>query len=144
RSGAGNLVRPEDLYLIPDHLWGKVAGLTGAHVEHLGHQRNDDVQTSVAFLTPPPPFFHVSVPAMLEQAKKLTGSGNQVLFAVPNVGEIERLADMFTEYSVSFRLGSRTRGGESYADETSYFAGEVLTTTLAKAYVPDGVLLPEA
>ncbi len=144
RSGVGNLVRPEDLYLTPDDLWGKVAALPGADVEHLSIERNDDAQTGVAFLTQPTPRFHGSVPAMLEEAKKLTGSGNQVLFAVPNVGEIERLADMFTEYSVSFRLGSRTRGGESYADETSYFAGEVLTTTLAKAYVPDGVLLPEA
>ena len=43
-----------------------------------------------------------------------------------------------------FGLGSRTRGGESYADETAYFAGEILTTTLAKAYIPDGVVLPEA
>jgi transcription-repair coupling factor (superfamily II helicase) len=144
RSGVGNLVRPEDLYLTPDDFWRKVAALPGADVEHLSIERNDDAQTRVAFLTQPTPRFHGSVPAMLEEAKKLTGRGNQVLFAVPNVGEIERLADMFTEYSVSFRLGSRTRGGESYADETSYFAGEVLTTTLAKAYVPDGVLLPEA
>ena len=51
---------------------------------------------------------------------------------------------MFTEYNASYRLGSRTRGGESYADETSYFAGEVLTTTLLKAYLPDGFVLPEA
>ena len=35
--------------------------------------------------------------------------------------------DVFTEYNASFRLGSRTRSGESYADETSYFTGEVLT-----------------
>ena len=45
---------------------------------------------------------------------------------------------------MSFRLGSRTRSGESYADETSYFSGELLTATLAKAYVPDGVMLPDA
>src|SRR6202048_1388804 len=144
RSGVGNLVRPQDLYLTPDHLWRKVAALPGADVEHLGIERRDDAPTSVAFLTQPTPRFHGSVPAMLEEAKKLTGSGNQVLFAVPNVGELERLADMFTEYSVSFRLGRRTRGGESYADETSYFAGEVLTSTLAKAYVPDGVVFPDA
>jgi transcription-repair coupling factor (superfamily II helicase) len=50
---------------------------------------------------------------------------------------------MFTEYTVSFRLGSRTRAGESYADETSYFA-DVLTTTLVKAYVPDGLIFPDA
>src|ERR1700721_851584 len=89
RSGVGNLVRPEDLYLPPDDWWQKTS-------------------------------------------------------PVPNIGEVERLADVFTEYNVSFKLGSRTRSGESYADETSYFAGEILTTTLATAYVPDGVLLPEA
>jgi transcription-repair coupling factor (superfamily II helicase) len=142
RSGVGNLVRPEDLYLQPDDWWKKVSSLTGADVEHLGITRTEGEE--VAFLTQPTPRFHGAVPTMLEEVQKLTGAGNQVLFSVPNTGEVERLADIFTEYNVSFRLGSRTRGGESYADETSYFAGEVLTTTLAKAYVPDGVLFPDA
>ena len=144
RSGIGNLIRSEDLYFIPDDWWQKVASLTGADIEHLGITRAEDAESALTFLTQPTPRFHGAVPAMLEEVKKLTGEGKQVLFAVPNTGEVERLADIFTEYNVSFRLGSRTRGGESYADETSYFAGEVLTTTLAKAYVPDGVMLPEA
>jgi transcription-repair coupling factor (superfamily II helicase) len=144
RSGVGNLVRPTDLYLAPHDWWQKVASLTGAEVEHLGITRAEGEDSVVNFLVQPTPRFHGAVPMMLEQVQKLTGEGKQVMFAVPNTGEVERLADIFTEYKVSFRLGSRTRGGESYADETSYFAGEVLTTTLAKAYVPDGVLLPEA
>jgi transcription-repair coupling factor (superfamily II helicase) len=144
RSGVGNLVRPGDLYLPPDDWWKKVASLTGADVEHLGITRSEDADSVVNFLTQPTPRFHGAVPSMLEEVQKLTGQGNQVLFSVPNTGEVERLADIFTEYNVSFRLGSRTRGGESYADETSYFAGEVHTTTLAKAYVPDGVMLPDA
>jgi len=144
RSGVGNLVRPGDLYLPPDDWWKKVAPLTGADVEHLGITRSEDADSVVSFLTQPTPRFHGAVPSMLEEVQKLTGQGNQVLFSVPNTGEVERLADIFTEYNVSFRLGSRTRGGESYADETSYFAGEVHTTTLAKAYVPDGVMLPDA
>jgi transcription-repair coupling factor (superfamily II helicase) len=144
RSGVGNLVRPEDLYLPPDGWWQKVTTLTGADIEYLGVTRSDDADSTVAFLTQPTPRFHGAVPAMLEEVQKLTASGNQVLFSVPNTGEVERLADIFTEYNVSFRLGSRTRGGESYADETSYFAGEVHTTTLAKAYVPDGVVFPDA
>jgi len=143
RSGIGNLVRPPDLYLPPNDWWQKVASLAGADVEHLGIARSED-DNSISFLTQPTPRFHGAVPSMLEEVQKLTADGKQVLFAVPNTGEVERLADIFTEYNVSFRLGSRTRGGESYADETSYFAGEVLTTTLAKAYVPDGVIFPEA
>jgi transcription-repair coupling factor (superfamily II helicase) len=143
RSGVGNLVRPTDLYLPPEGWWEKVAGLTGADLEHLGITQSVD-DNSVSIQTQPTPRFHGAVPAMLDEVKKLTGAGNQVLFSVPNTGEVERLADIFTEYNVSFRLGSRTRGGESYADETSYFAGEVNTTTLAKAYVPDGVVFPDA
>jgi transcription-repair coupling factor (superfamily II helicase) len=144
RSGVGNLVRPTDLYLPPDGWWRKVETLTGADVEHLGITRSEDANTTVNLQTQATPRFHGAIPAMLEEVKKLTAAGNQVLFSVPNTGEVERLADIFTEYDVSFKLGSRTRGGESYADETSYFAGEVHTTTLAKAYVPDGVVFPEA
>lgn len=144
RSGVGNLVRPQDLFLPPDDLWKKISSSPGADVEHLGITRGDDAQESIIFLAQPTPRFHGAVPAMLEEVKKLTADSKQVLLAVPNTGEVERLADVFTEYNVSFRLGSRTRGGESYADETSYFAGEVFSTTLAKAYIPDGVLFPEA
>jgi len=143
RSEIGNLVRPTDLYVAPDDWWHKLASLPGAEIEHLGIARASEAEP-VSFRSQPAPRFHGSVPAMLEDVKKQMAEQSRVLIAVPNIGEVERLADVFSEYSVSFRLGSRTRGGESYADETSYFAGEVLTTTLAKAYVPDGVILPDA
>src|SRR5260370_11874218 len=146
RRGVRNLVRAEGLYLSPEDWWQKVSALSGADVEHLGITRSDETEaaTAVAFLSQPAPRFHGAVPSMLEEVKKLTAEGKQVLLAVPNIGEVERMADVFTEYNVSYRLGSRTRGGESYADESSYFSARVLTTTLAKAYIPDGVVLPEA
>ncbi len=144
RSGVGNLVRPEDLYLPPEDWWHKTSTLPGADIEHLGITRSLDDAAEVSFLSQPSPRFHGAIPAMLEEVQKLNSDGKRVLFAVPNTGEVERLADVFTEYNVSFRLGSRTRSGESYADETSYFAGEILTTTLATAYIPEGVLLPDA
>ena len=143
RSLIGNLVRPTDLYFPPDEWWRMLAALPGADLEHLGITRPDQSE-AVQFPSQPAPRFHGSVPAMLEEVQKLTGAGKNVVFAVPNTGEVERLADIFTEYNVSFRLGSRTRGGESYADETAYFSSDVLTTTLVKSYVPDGVIFPEA
>ena len=142
RSGVGNLVRPEDLYFPPSEIQNKVANATGADVEHLGIARADTEQ--VALASQPAPRFHGAVPSMLEEVKKLSQEGKHVLFAAANTGELERLADIFSEYNVPFRLGSRTRGGESYADETAYFSGEVFATTLVRAYVPDGVFLPDA
>ncbi|HEV3207679.1 MAG TPA: transcription-repair coupling factor [Terriglobales bacterium] len=142
--GVGNLVRPSDLYLSPEDWWQRLADLPGADVEHLEITRAHGPAAAITFHSQPAPRFHGSVPALLEEVRRQLADSKRILIAVPNTGEVERLADMFTEYGLSFRLGSRTRSGESYADETSYFAGEILTTTLAKAFVPDGVMLPDA
>jgi transcription-repair coupling factor (superfamily II helicase) len=142
RSLIGNLVRPEDLYLTPEEWNAKVGSLGGADLEHLGLEGE---QEHIVLLTQPSPRFHGSVPAMVEEVKRLTGENRHVLFAAVSAGEVERLADVFTEYGVPFRLGSRARtGSESYLDETAYFSGDAAAVTLVKAYVPDGVLLPEA
>src|SRR3954470_5616505 len=143
RSGVGNLVRPSDLYVSPEEWPSKLRSIPGVDLEHLGVTRGDDLET-MEIHSQPSPRFHGSIPMMLEEVKKHLGASRRVLVAAPNTGELERLADFLTEYAVSFRLGSRTRGGESYADETAYFAGEVLTTTLVKAYIPDGMILPDA
>jgi transcription-repair coupling factor (superfamily II helicase) len=142
RSGVGDLVRPTDLYLAPEAWAERISAIAGADFEYLAIARNE--LPEVAFLSQPATRFHGAVPALIEEVQKLVGSGTQVILAAPNTGEVERLADMFTEYNASYRLGSRTRGGESYADETSYFSGEVLTATLLKAYLPEGFVLPEA
>ncbi|MGA7908963.1 MAG: transcription-repair coupling factor, partial [Candidatus Sulfotelmatobacter sp.] len=81
RSGVGNLVRPEELYLPPEDWWQRVATLPGADVEHLGITRLEDEDRAIAFLAQPTPRFHGAVPAMLEEVQKLTGEGKQVLFA---------------------------------------------------------------
>src|SRR5438270_817937 len=143
RSGVGSLVRPADLYVSPEEWPGKLRSIPGVDLEHLGVTRGEDLET-VELHSQPSPRFHGSIPMMLEEVKKNLVANRRVLVAAPNTGELERRADFLTEYAVSFRLGSRTRGGESYADETAYFAGEVLTTTLVKAYIPDGMILPDA
>jgi transcription-repair coupling factor (superfamily II helicase) len=143
RSGIGNLVKPADLYFPPDDWWVRINSLPGADLEHLGIARGSEVEM-VQFSSQPTTRFHGSIPAMLEEVQKLVSAGTNVVFAAPNTGEVERLAGIFSEYNVSFRLGSRTRGGESFADETAYFTGHAVTTTLVKAYVPDGTVFPDA
>ncbi len=142
-SGVGALVEPRDLYFSPEEWWEKVTAISGADIEHLAIVKADEAP-SVSFHSQPAQRFHGSIPTLLEEVKKQISQSRRVLITVPNTGEVERLADIFSEYGLSFRLGSRTRAGESYADETAYFAGEILTTTLAKAYVPDGFVLPDA
>lgn len=143
RSEIGNLVRPSDLYFSPAEIWEKVKAHRGADFEYLEIAKQDS-EPAVHFPCQPAPRFHGAIPALVEETKSQIVAGKRVLIAIPNLGELERLADVFSEYGVSYRLGTRTRGGESYADETSYFASEVSTATLVKAYIPDGALLLEA
>ena len=123
RSGVGNLVRPVDLYFPPEDWWARLATLPGADIEQLGIARGEAIEPEVAFLSQPTPRFHGAVPPLMEEVNKQIAESHRVMIAVPNTGEVERLADMFSEYAVSFRLGSRTRGGESYADETALLRG---------------------
>jgi transcription-repair coupling factor (superfamily II helicase) len=153
-SGVGKLATPEDLYLSPEEWEERLAQLPGGSLEHLALEtdsRSPDHPITgspdlIHFLSQPAMRFHGSIPAMVEEVNKLTAEGRRVIFAAPNTGEMERLADIFTEYQVPFRLGSRTpmAGSETYLDETAYFAGDLTTTTIVRAPIPDGLVLPES
>jgi transcription-repair coupling factor (superfamily II helicase) len=144
RSGVGNLVRPEELYLTPEAWRMLVASRGGADVEQLGVSGGE--VENIQFLSRPVTRFHGSVPALLEEVKKLSAAGEKVLLSAGSNGELERLADIFNEYDVAYRLGSRAQrpGSGSYADEAGYFGEDLSVTTLVRAFVPDGVALPES
>jgi len=148
RAGIGRLVRPEDLYFAPGEFEDLLADRPGSSLEHLGIESSTQagVVLHLSFISQPTTRFHGSMPAMVEELQRLTAEARRVLFAVPTMGEVERLADVFTEYNVPFHLGSRTSssGSESYLDEAAYFAQAICTTYVVKANLPDGVALPEA
>ena len=145
RSLVGNLVRPEDLYLSSEQ-WADVLQYSATiAVEQLGIESSDQAE-HIVMQTQPTTRFHGSVAAMTEEVAKLTREGKRLMFAVSSTGEVERLADVFNEYNLSFRIGSRTPkpGMEVYVDESTYFTDDVAATTIVKAYVPEGVAFPEA
>ena len=148
RSGIGRLIRPEDLYFPPEEFESLLANRPGGSLEHLGLESSADNDhiLHMSFMSQPTTRFHGSMPAMVEETQRLTAEGKRVIFAVPTMGEVERLADVFTEYGVPFRLGSRNpaAGGDTYLDETAYFAQAISTTYVVKAMIPDGVALPDA
>ena len=172
-SGVGKLAVPSDLYLPPEEWNERVALLPGGDLEHLGLERSGHWEDQslnreatakgievteehsirggqqsyrMEILSQPAMRFHGSIPAMVEEVNKLTAESKRVIFAAPSTGEMERLADIFTEYQVPFRLGSRTPalGSETYLEETAYFSGDLTTTTIVRAPIPDGVVLPES
>ncbi|HKT26463.1 MAG TPA: transcription-repair coupling factor [Terriglobales bacterium] len=149
RSGIGTLVRPQEIYFSPEEWNQRLKGTPGIDIERLGIADANvgvDGDEPFTFHSRPTTRFHGSIPAMIDEVKKLTAEGKRVVFAAPNMGEVERLADIFTEYTVPFRLGSRapSPGSESYLDEASYLAGEMSTATVVKALLPEGVEVSDA
>ncbi len=145
RSLVGNLVRPEDLYLTPEQWHARLQPPSTIAVEQLGIEGGDE-REHLILQTQPTTRFHGSVAAMTEEVARLTHEGKRVMFAVSSTGEVERLADVFNEYNLSFRIGSRTPkpGNEVYVDESTYFAEEGAAPIIVKAYVPEGLAIPEA
>jgi transcription-repair coupling factor (superfamily II helicase) len=145
RSLVGNLVRPEDLYLSPEQWSSALQQLPTVAIEQLGIEDSGEAE-HIILQTQPTIRFHGSVAAMTEEVGKLTREGKRVLFAVVSTGEVERLADVFNEYNLSFRIGSRTPkpGQEVYVDESTYFTDDVAATVIVRAYVPEGVVFPDA
>ncbi len=144
QSGVGELARPDELYLAPERWRESLAALPGGCLEQLGLEQKEVLHLS--FASQPTTRFRGSVPALVEELKKLTSEGRRVIFAAANMGEVERLADIFAEYGVPFRLGSRahTATPDPYLEESAYFAQEITTTIVVKASIPDGVVLPDA
>jgi transcription-repair coupling factor (superfamily II helicase) len=142
RSGVGNLVRPEELYVTPEAWRQRVAQSCGLDVEQLGLARGDDTSV-VEFTSRPTPRFHGAVPKLLDEIKKLSEAGERVLLAAGSTGELERLADIFNEYQVPYRMGTRA-GTASVSEEATYFNDESAATTLLCGYIPAGVVLPDA
>ncbi|MGA2434417.1 MAG: transcription-repair coupling factor, partial [Bryobacteraceae bacterium] len=67
-----------------------------------------------------------------------------VCFAASS-GELERLADVFQEYSVPFQLAFESSGATpAYLAERAYLAGSVASTHLVKGLIRRGAIFPDS
>ena len=145
RSGIGNLIRPEDIYVSPWALQDRLRTFSGIELDQLGAVDVLDADRSegseIEFHTRPTMRFHGSVPALIDAIGTLVKQDARVLLTAPNQGEVERLAGLLQEYSVPYRLGSRNMspGSETIYSESSYLAGATATAVIVHAPIANGV-----
>jgi transcription-repair coupling factor (superfamily II helicase) len=145
RSGIGNLIRPEDIYLSPWDLDDRMRAFSGCELDQLGlvdvldGDRSD--LSEVDFSTRPTQRFHGSIPALIDALNSLMKQDARILLTAHNQGEVERLAGLLQEYKVPYRLGSRNEapGSSTVYSESSYLAGELKTPVIVKASMATGV-----
>jgi len=130
RSGIGSLIRPEDIYFDPWTLEDRVKQATGCDLDPLGAvdvlSEDKSELSEVEFNTRTTMRFHGSVPALIDELQRLLRRRAQIVMAVPNPGEVERLAGILREYGVAYRIGSPAAVGELAAthDPTLDAVGE--------------------
>ena len=145
RSGIGSLVRAEDLYLSPWDLEDKIRRCPGVELDQLGAvdvlESDRSSGSEIEFSTRPTMRFHGSIPAMVDEIRKLMESEARVLVAAPNQGEVERLAGLLQEYGVPYRIGWRSEQAVSNSvySESSYLAGDLRTPVIVRAAIANGV-----
>jgi transcription-repair coupling factor (superfamily II helicase) len=145
RSGIGNLVRPEDIYLSPWDLDDRLHKFSGLELDQLGAVDILDADRSdlseVDFATRPTMRFHGSIPAMIDALNALIKQKARILLTAPNQGEVERLAGLLQEYQLPYRLGSRSEasGSANIYSESSYLAGDLRTPVIVKTPIAAGV-----
>jgi transcription-repair coupling factor (superfamily II helicase) len=145
RSGIGNLVRPEDIYLSPWDLDDRLHKFSGLELDQLGAVDILDADRSdlseVDFATRPTMRFHGSIPALIDALNALMKQEARILLTAPNQGEVERLAGLLQEYQLPYRLGSRSEapGSANIYSESSYLAGDLRTPVIVKTPIAAGV-----
>jgi transcription-repair coupling factor (superfamily II helicase) len=145
RSGIGNLVRPEDIYLSPWDLDDRLHKFCGCELDQLGAVDVLDADRSdlseVDFATRPTMRFHGSIPALIDAINALMKQEARILLTAPNQGEVERLAGLLQEYQIPYRLGSRNEqhGSATVYSESSYLAGDLRTPVIVKTAIASGV-----
>jgi transcription-repair coupling factor (superfamily II helicase) len=145
RSGIGNLVRPEDIYLSPWDLDDRLHKYSGIELDQLGAVDILDADRSdlseVDFATRPTQRFHGSIPALIDSLNALMKQEARILLTAPNQGEVERLAGLLQEYHLPYRLGSRSEapGSTTVYSESSYLAGDLRTPVIVKTPIAAGV-----
>ncbi len=150
RSGIDTLFTPEDLYLSPWEWQTRVATAPGLDLDQLGAVDILDTDTTslseTAFSTRPTLRLHGSIPALVEQLRGLAEQQTRALLAVPNQGEVERLAGILREYGIAYRIGSRNPhiGSETQYDESSYLGRDLYAPVIVRAAIANGVVLPDA
>ena len=94
--------------------------------------------------TQPTTRYRGNVAAFMAEVRGRVASGERVLLAAANLGELERFTDICHEYEVPYRLGDVEESATSARLAEDSTAGSVPAVVLARAPISAGVVFPDA
>ena len=101
-------------------------------------------ETGSHISTRPSMAFHGNIQAVIAETKSLVERGQRALFFAASTGEVERLADVFTEYGLPFTIGlDSSETASPYLSNRSWAGPTSGNVMLAKGGVRRGVTFVE-
>ena len=102
-------------------------------------------EANLHLATRPSLSFHGNMQVAIAEARTLVEGGSRVAFFASSTGEIERLADIFNEYSVPYQLGlEQFESTPAYLAERAYMSGTTASVYLIKGLVRHGTGFPDS
>ena len=100
-------IDPASAMLDWDEFNGLAADRSVLEMRQLDMGQPDVERDAFHISTRPSMAFHGNLQVAIREAKTLLESGNRLAFFAPTAGEVERLADVFGEYSVPYQIDLR-------------------------------------
>ena len=144
-EGAGDTGPPPGSFYLTLEEFGEQVHQSGEMiVEELGVEADDEEWLHLA--TQPTPSFQGNVVHFVRELQAQVSSGRRSLIAGHSPGDVERLADILTENSLSYRLSLKdpTKAASPYLEEKAYLAGPVANVLVVESPIRRGVVLPES
>ncbi len=127
-------VPPESVFLNWEELRERTAAEQQVEMREL-----DTGVGAIHLSTRPAMSFHGNMPTAIAEARTLVDAGHQVAFFCATTGELERVADIFHEYSVPYQLGlDQSESTPEYLAKRPYLAGTVANIYLIRGNVAKG------
>jgi len=136
-------VTPESAVLNWDEFSGLAAerGVLELRQLDLSDAASQTGEGSFHISTRPSMAFHGNLQVAIREAKTLLESGSRLAFFAPTSGEVERLADVFAEYSVSYQIDLRGEQVPEYLQQRTQSLSAAIA--LIRGDVARGTMFPD-
>jgi transcription-repair coupling factor (superfamily II helicase) len=134
---------PEQVYFRLDQFQALCAGAAGLALRELALGQPAPGEFHIP--SRPAMSFHGNMSVAVAETRNVVERGGRVAFFAASLGELERLADVMTEYSVPFQLGlDPADAAPPHLAERACPAAPVCSTFLIKGAVRRGVAFPDS
>jgi transcription-repair coupling factor (superfamily II helicase) len=135
---------PPETYCLPwEEFLRKATAGQQIYLEQLGLE---EAEQRLEIPTQPTPRFQGNMAHCIRELQAQVKSGYRAVVVGASLGDVERLAEIFSELGVSYQLGLKdpSKVSSPYLEEKAYLAGPAVTTVLVQGAIREGAVFPDS